>query len=262
MEEGHRTLLLIAGEHPAYSGVGRVASYVTALRRERLDFSIIVEVGPLSFEEYRILHEVGISHCLLFQETYNRNIYAQIHRGRKRDYDWRLRAMERALSAGIEKIGMGILLGLGSWKDDLMMLIDHAYKIKEEFGRFPATFSFPRLRSASGIAALKSSTVSNEDFQKILAISRLACPDVGIVLTTREAPGFRRELLERGLGITHMSAGSSTAPGGYTLKEQCGEGAQFELADHRPLLEVMNEVREFDYQPIMNLNACVIEPRR
>lgn len=247
--EGHRTLLLIAGEHPLYSGVGQIASYVTALRRAGLDFSLMVEVGPLSAEDHRILHESGINHCLLFQETYNKDTYARIHRGRKRDYDWRLRAMERALSAGIEKVGLGILLGLGSWQDDLIMLIDHAYKIKEEFGCFPATFSYPRLRSASGAVSSEGNAVSDEDFQKILAVSRLACPDVGIVLTTRESPDFRRELLESGIGITHMSAGSSTAPGGYTLQNQRDEAGQFELADHRSFAEVTGEARRLGYAP-------------
>ncbi|MDP2643998.1 MAG: radical SAM protein [Desulfobacterales bacterium] len=250
--EGHRTLLLIAGEHPLYSGVGQIASYVAALRRAGLDFSLIVEVGPLSLEDYGILHELGINHCLLFQETYHRETYTQVHRGRKRDFDWRLRAMERALSAGIEKVGVGILLGLGSWQFDLIRLIDYAYKIKEEFGSFPATFSFPRMRPANGTALFQNNAVSDGDFQKILAISRLTCPTVGLVLTTRESPDFRRKLLERGLGITHISAGSSTTPGGYTLKSKSGDDGQFELADHRPLLKVVNEVLKLGYQPVMS----------
>lgn len=253
--EGHRTLLLIAGEHPVYSGVGQIASHVTALRRAGLDFSLMVEVGSLSYEDYRILHELGINHYLLFQETYDREIYAQVHRGRKRDYDWRLEAMERALAAGIERIGVGILLGLAPWREDLVALVSHAYAIKEKFGCFPATFSFPRLRPAPGVTSFHSQAVSDEDYQKILAISRLACPEVGIVLTTREAPDFRSKLLEAGMGITHLSAGSSTVPGGYTLKIDAAEDGQFELADHRPLAEVVHEIQELGYQPVYGPSA-------
>lgn len=248
--EGHRTLLLISGEHPVYSGVGQIASYVTALRRAGLDFSLMVEIAPLSVEDYAILHELGVNHCLLFQETYDRKTYAQVHRGRKRDYDWRLRAMERALEAGIENIGLGILLGLGSWMEDLICLVAHAHEVKERYGRFPATFSFPRLRPAHGVAPLGDKAVSDEDFQKILAMIRLACPEVGIVLTTREAPDFRRKLLEAGIGVTHLSAGSSTVPGGYTLKIEPAEDGQFELADRRPLAEVAREAQRLGYRPV------------
>ena len=248
--EGQRTLLLIAGEHPVYSGVGQIASYVTALRRVGLDFSLMIEIAPLSVEDYAILHELGINHCLLFQETYDRGTYAQIHHGKKRDYDWRLAAMERALEAGIENIGLGILIGLHPYQEDLVRLIEHAYRIKETLGRFPATFSFPRLRPAPGISFYQANTVSDEAFEKMLALTRLACPDVGIVLTTREKPQFRKRLLQRGLGITHMSAGSSTLPGGYTVQNETGENGQFELFDHRSLEEVEQEARSLEYHRV------------
>lgn len=250
-DEGHRTLLLIAGEHPAYSGVAQIASYVEVLRGAGLDFTLMVEVGPLSLEDYRRLHALGINHCLLFQETYNRQIYARVHRGRKSDYNWRLEAMERALAGGIENVGLGILLGIGPWQEDLRDLIAHAYTLKERYGRFPATFSFPRLRPVYGGSSFQGNEVSDEDFQKILAASRLACPDVGIVLTTRETPSFRRQLLEKGIGITHMSAGSSTVPGGYTLQQAVGHEGQFELADHRSLAVVVQEVQKLGYHPFM-----------
>lgn len=245
--EGHRTLLLIAGEHPLYSGVGQIASYVTALRRAGLDFSLMMEVGPLGVRDYEILHELGVRSCLLFQETYNRATYAQLHRGKKKDYDWRLRAMERALESGIENIGLGILIGLHPYQEDLISLMEHAYRIRKTFGRFPTTFSFPRLRPAHGISLCREDAVSDEAFEKILALTRLACPDVGIVLTTRETPQFRKRLLQSGLGITHMSAGSSTLPGGYTLKNESGYGGQFELFDHRSLTEVEQEARSLGY---------------
>lgn len=248
--EGHRTLLLIAGEHPVYAGVGQIASYMTALRREGLDFSIMIEVGPLSVEDYGILRESGVRHCLLFQETYDPEAYEKVHRGKKGDYGWRLKAMERALEAGMENVGLGILLGLGTSEEDLIRLVEHAYEIKKKFGKFPATFSFPRLRPAYGVSFSEGQFVPDEMFENILAISRLACPEVGIVLTTREKPQFRKRLLQRGMGITHMSAGSSTLPGGYTLKNEAGHGGQFELFDHRSLREVEQEALSLGYHPV------------
>lgn len=254
-KEGHRTLLLIAGEHPVYAGVGQVALYLTALRRSGLDFSIMVEVGPLSVEDYGILREMGVNHCLLFQETYDREIYGRVHRGKKKDFDWRFHAMERALAAGIENIGLGILLGLGPWREDLIRLMDHAYGVKERYGCLPATFSFPRLKPAHGVTSFHNHTVSDEAFQKIVAVCRLACPEAGIVLTTREDAGFRRSLLEKGMGVTHMSAGSCTAPGGYTLGAQSFEDGQFELSDHRPLRGVVREAEGLGCRPIFNPEA-------
>lgn len=248
--QGHRTLLLIAGEHPVHSGVDRMASYLEALAREGLHFSIMAEVGPLAVEEYRRLHELGVNHCILFQETYDRTVYANVHHGLKKNYDWRLYAMERALEAGIENVGLGILLGLGPWQQDVLALIGHAHRIKEVFGRFPATLSFPRLRPSSGNSLKAYEPISDEDFLKILAVSRLACPDSGFVLSTRETPALRRRILEMGIAITHLSAGSSTVPQGYTLQKTAG---QFELADCRSLEEVVCETEGLSFSTFLNL---------
>lgn len=235
-DQGHRSLLLIAGEHPIHAGLGDIASYVCALARENLHFSLLAEIAPLPTAEYRVLRDLGIQHVLLFQETYNREAYARYHWGLKSDYDWRIKSMERAGKAGIEKIGMGILLGLHFWREDLVDLIRHAWHLKKEFGSFPATFSFPRLQPAPGVslACLNGMRVSDDDFKKIIALTRLAIPESGIVLSTRETADFRTKLLEESIGITHMSAGSCTTPGGYTLGEKEPSG-QFEIVDHRSL---------------------------
>lgn len=254
-KEGHRSLLLIAGEHPVYGGVGQVASYVRALRREKLFFSLAVEVGPLGQNGYDFLRDLDANQFLLFQETYDRKTYDRAHRGPKKDYDWRLTAIERARSAGIERVGLGILLGLYDYRSDLVGLIRHAWQIKQKFGAFPSTFSFPRLRPAFGIPSFSPSRyrVSDEDYEKIIALARIAVPSAGIVLTTREKPEFRRRLLQLGIGITHMSAGSATTPGGYTLEQDTRQGSQFDLLDHRPLKRVEREARDLGYRPIPHL---------
>jgi 2-iminoacetate synthase len=235
-----------------YAGVGQIAAYVSALKREGLSFSLMVEMGPLETRDYQILGELGIKQVLLFQETYDRGIYAEVHSGRKGDYDWRLTALTRARGAGIEQVGFGILLGLHDYRKDLMSLIRHAWYFKEKLGVFPATFSFPRLRPAHGIDAfpITNASVSDDDYEKIIAMTRLALPSTGIVLTTREAPDFRDQLLKKRIGITHISAGSSTAPGGYTVDEN-NENGQFNIFDRRSLSEVIETVRKLEYQPCM-----------
>lgn len=249
--KGHRSLLLIAGEHPVYSGVEKIAEYVWSLKRENLAFSMAVEVGPLKTEEYHYLRQLGVNRCLLFQETYSRNTYVRIHEGPKKDFDWRYQALERALLGGIEKVGLGILLGLQSYREDVIELLRHARRFKKKFGIFPATFSFPRLRPAHGVPPfpVTETAVSDGELTKLIAVARVAAPTVGIVLTTRESPAFRNRLLELKIGVTHLSAGSSTLPGGYTLRPEAEEG-QFDLRDHRPLGEVEKEVSALGYEPV------------
>lgn len=251
--EGHRTLLLIAGEHPRYAGTEKLGEYLWRLRRSHLDFSLMAEVGPLDTAEYRFLGDLGVRQVLLFQETYDRATYSSVHEGPKRNFDWRLEAMERALSAGMERVGLGILVGLHDYREDLAELVYHAHQIEEKFGRLPATFSFPRLRPAPGISFFQDSDelVTCEAYEKMIALVRLALPSVGIVLSTREGSEFRDHLLDLGIGVTHLSAGSSTVPGGYTLEKEV-EGGQFNLLDHRPLKEVAESAKTRGYQPIFH----------
>ncbi|MBI2167000.1 MAG: radical SAM protein [Candidatus Omnitrophica bacterium] len=252
-QEGHRSLLLIAGEHPVYAGVDRIAGYLQVLQKADLAFSVTVEVGPLDFTGYRTLKALGVDRCLLFQETYHRPSYVLVHDGPKKNFDWRLEAMERAVLAGLGKVGLGILLGLHSFREDLAGLVGHAWTFKKKFGFFPATFSFPRLQPAYGVSVpwAAQETVSDEDFEKIIAVSRLAMPSVGIVLTTRETPAMRKRLIELGIGVTHLSAGSSTQPGGYTVEPE-ERGGQFDLRDHRPLREVEREVSSQGYESVFH----------
>lgn len=254
-EQGHRTLLLVAAEHPFLAGAARIERYLSRLREANLPFYLMAEVAPMSPVDYQALKRAGISQCLLFQETYDRDLYARIHDGPKKDYEWRIGAMARALEAGIPRVGLGILLGLNDYRADLTGLISHAWELRRNGGEFPATFSFPRLRSAYGIDPPSGSReVSDEEYQKIIVLTRLAVPSAGIVLSTRETPEFRACALKKQIGITHMSAGSATAPGGYTLMES-RPGGQFDLLDHRPLAEVLAETVETGHFPCLQPNA-------
>lgn len=164
--------------------------------------------------------------------------------------------MERARRGGIEKVGLGVLLGLTSYPQDLVELIRHAWRLKETTGAFPTTLSFPRIRPASGVSwSFKGENiVSDEEYEKIIAVTRLALPSVGIVLSTREEPTFRDHLLQLGIGITHLSAGSSTVPGGYTIERKSdSEEGQFELLDSRCLKEVIEKSASLGFKPRVSL---------
>ncbi len=258
-DEGHRTLLLVAAEHPLHAGVSRVEDYMAALRKTGLDFFVMAEIGPLTVDEYRKLRAAGISQCVLFQETYQRDLYGKLHRrGPKKDFQWRYDAMTRAMEGGFRKVGLGFLLGLHAYPEDCAEMARHAWEIKKRFGVFPETFSLPRLRPAYGVEPPAGHpAVPDEDFKKIVAVMRLAFPQTGLVLSTRETPSFRDHLLESGIGITHMSAGCSTMPGGYTLEKIPAEGSQFSISDNRPLCEVVERMLELGYDTDIS-----VQPRR
>ena len=210
---------------------------------------INANVAPLSVEEFRQLKATGIGTYQLFQETYHRETYAGVHlAGRKRDYDWRVTAMDRAMEADIDDVGVGVLFGLFDWRFELLALMQHARHLEKHFGVGPHTISVPRLEPASGsdVASQPPYPVSDVDFRKIVAILRMAVPYTGIIMSTRETPNIRRETFS--LGVSQISAGSRTNPGGYT--EQTTEtGEQFSLGDHRPLDEVVRNIAELGYIP-------------
>lgn len=248
-EQGHRTLLLVGGEHPEHSNVERVKTYVEGLQKEGLPFSLTLEISPQSLEDYRRLKALGIRQCLLFQETYDFAVYHTIHHGPKRNFQWRHEAMFRAQEAGMERVGLGILLGLKNAQEDVLSLIQHAWEFKRRFGRFPATVSYPRLCPAEGVSFGAFLKIPDETYYQVLALTRLALPETGLILSTRESSGFRDRLLELGIGITHLSAGSSTVPGGYTLLHRDAAAGQFYLEDSRSLREVQASALSLGYTP-------------
>jgi 2-iminoacetate synthase len=207
-----------------------------------------VNLAPLSIDDFKSLHAAEIGTFQLFQETYHRPTYASVHlKGKKADFDWRASAIDRAMLAGIDDVGMGVLFGLHDWRFDLLSLMQHNAHLEERFGVGAHTFSMPRIEPAEGAPMSENppAGVSDMDFKKIIAIMRLAVPYTGLILSTREDAAMRTEGCA--LGISQISAGSRTNPGGYGADEE--STGQFQLGDHRSLEEVVHELASTGYIP-------------
>jgi len=252
IEEGHKRILLVAGESYPNNDFRYVLNSIDSIYKTKSGHGEIrrinVNVAPLELHQFQELKAAGIGTYQLFQETYHRETYRKMHiRGPKSDYQWRLEGMDRAMEAGIDDVGVGVLFGLQDWRFEVLALMQHIGHLEKKFGVGPHTISVPRLEPATGslVAGNPPVAVSDLDFKKIVAILRLAVPYTGIIMSTRESPLMRRETLA--LGVSQISAGSRTSPGGYCNDE--GESGQFSLGDHRSLNEVINDVMEMGYIP-------------
>jgi 2-iminoacetate synthase len=208
-----------------------------------------INVAPLSVDDFRALKAADIGTYQLFQETYDRDVYKTVHiRGKKSDFDWRVSAMDRAMAAGIDDVGLGVLYGLGDWRFETLALMEHIAHLESLFGVGCHTISVPRMEPAHGsdVASAPPQQVSDEDFKKIVAILRLAVPYTGLIMSTRENAAMRRETYD--LGVSQVSAGSRTNPGGYA-DESRQDASQFQLGDHRSLEEVVKEIASLGYMP-------------
>ncbi len=257
IEQGHKRVLLVAGEHPKESAVDFVGECVKRIYSININGGNIrrinVNTAPLSVEEFKRLksYEIGTYQC--FQETYHYETYKTMHpTGPKSDYEFRLYAMDRAIEAGIDDVGIGALFGLTDYRFETLALLSHAFYLDEKFNIGPHTMSVPRLEPAlNAPAAMKPPFAVDDDaFKKLVATIRLAVPYTGIILSTREKPEIRRELFE--LGISQISAGSRTSPGAYKESQESmseHEMEQFQLGDHRSLDEVIKDCCELGYLP-------------
>lgn len=244
LKKGFRHLLLVSGEHPRSVSPEHIEKIVRLIHREAP--SISLEVAPQTEDIYKSWAKAGAEGIVLYQETYQRDVYAEVHpSGKKRNFDWRLETAERAGTAGMKRLGIGILLGLSNWRKDALALWAHAqYLLKNQWRSF-LTVSLPRIRPAAGHFKPKF-TVQDRDFVQLICALRLCLPDVGITLSTREKPVFRNGLIP--LGITHLSAGSKTEPGGYERPQAAEE--QFEVSDQRSPEEVAGHLRKAGYEPV------------
>lgn len=254
---GHKRLAVECGEDPVHCPLDYVLEAIEtiyAVKEKRGSIRRVnVNIAATTVDHYRRLKEAKIGTYILFQETYHRPTYTLAHpSGPKSDYDWHTTAMDRAMEGGIDDVGLGVLFGLYDYKYEVIALLLHALHLEEVFGVGPHTISVPRLKPAAGVD-LQSFPylVSDADLKKIIAILRLAVPYTGMLISTREAPGFRDELLS--VGISQLSAGSSTGVGGY-YRDKAGAGKmngapQFALADHRSLDEVIRSVCRSGYLP-------------
>ena len=243
-ERGFRHLLLVTGEAPKAADTDYLA---TAIARIRPIFSSIsIEVYPMIEAGYRQVIAAGIDGLTIYQETYDRTLYAEMHPfGKKRDFDFRLRAPEHAAAAGMRRIGIGALLGLGKFRVEAFCTGLHALHLARHCWRTHLTVSFPRMRPADG-GFQPLHPVSDRDFVQLICALRLLLPDAGLVLSTRESAQLRDHLLP--LGITQMSSGSCTSPGGYAEKDQSGQ--QFAIDDDRTAAEVEAMLRARGYDPV------------
>jgi 2-iminoacetate synthase len=253
IEEGHKRILLVAGEAYPREGFDYILKAIDTVYSVKQGSAEIrrvnVNVAPLEVEEFARLKERRIGTYQIFQETYHRPTYGQVHlRGRKMDFDWRLAAMDRAITAGIDDVGVGVLFGLADWRFELLALQQHIQHLEARFGIGPHTISVPRLEPASGadLASHPPHPVSDLAFRKIVAILRLMVPYTGLIMSTRESTKIRRETFA--LGVSQISAGSRTNPGGYS-QEGSDAVAQFSLGDHRSLESVVRDVAELGYVP-------------
>lgn len=251
--QGHKRVVLVAGEAYPKEGLDYILSSIRTVYATHHGADNIrrvnVNIAPLDVPDFRRLKEAEIGTYQLFQETYHRETYGKMHvRGLKADFDWRLGCMDRAMLAGIEDVGIGALFGLYDWRFELLALMHHARHLEERFGCGPHTMSVPRIEPAEGSATSEHPpyAVRDEDFWKIIAILRLAVPYTGLILSTRERPEVRSIALQ--LGISQISAGSRTNPGGYEDDSVDG-GAQFSLGDHRDLDEVVRDLAQTGFIP-------------
>ncbi len=258
VERGHKRVLLVAGESYPKEGFDYILKSIDTIYSVKSGKGEIrrinVNIAPLEVDEFRRLKAARIGTYQLFQETYHRETYASVHTGGpKADYDWRIGAIGRAMEAGIDDAGIGVLFGLFDWRYEILALMQHAAHLEKIYGAGPHTISVPRLEPAAGSALSEHppKPVGDLDFRKIVAILRLAVPYTGIIMSTRETPKIRRETFA--LGVSQISAGSRTNPGGYSHPET-GDlheraGGQFSLGDHRALDDVVKDVCELGFIP-------------
>ena len=255
IDQGFQHLLLVSGEHPKKVSVPFLCEIARMLRPKLA--SLAIEVAPFEEADYRTLAQAGVDTVALYQETYDRETYHRYHLGGpKQDYDRRIRLVSEACRAGIRTVGLGILLGLHPWEKELPRLLQHVQQLMKEFWQTQFTISLPRLKpSAAGF--VPPHPVSDKDFARMICILRLELPDVGIILSTREPPELRNLLLN--MGITQMSAGSRTEPGGYLHPENSDK--QFELEDHRSPAEVVTAITNAGYTPVWkDWDLCLATP--
>ncbi|MCD8072591.1 MAG: [FeFe] hydrogenase H-cluster radical SAM maturase HydG [Alistipes sp.] len=244
--EGQKRLILVFGEHPRYDPafIADTTRLVYRTRRETDRINRVnINAAPLDTDGFRRVKQAGIGTYQIFQETYDPDIYRRVHgRGPKGDYNYRLTALDRAMEAGIDDVGLGVLFGRGEWKFEVMSLVRHTNHLEACFSTGPHTISFPGIKRASNLDPSAHSPVSDEDFKYLVAVLRLAVPYTGLILTAREPEALRNELI--GCGVSQIDAGTKLEVGGYSHhpKEQELDREQFLLSDTCSLAKTVEEL--------------------
>lgn len=261
---GHKRLALETGEHPLMNPIEYVLESIRTIYSIRHKNGAIrrvnVNIAATTEENYRKLRDAGIGTYILFQETYNRAEYERLHpTGPKHDYRWHTEAMDRAMDAGIDDVGCGVLYGLSTYRYDFVGQLMHAEHLEAAKGVGPHTISVPRIRPADDIdPSAFQNAISDDIFEKLVAVLRIAVPYTGIIISTRESQQARERVLA--VGVSQISGGSRTSVGGYTTEERHDETAQFDVNDTRTLDQVINWLLSLGYIPSF-CTACYREGR-
>ncbi len=253
-DNGQKRLILVYGEHPDYSPeyIAHTVKLVYGVKKGHGEIRRVnINAAPLDIEGFRKVGESGIGTYQIFQETYHPEAYKWYHLGgKKRDYEWRLTSLDRAQEAGIDDVGIGALFGLYDWRFEVLGLVRHTNHLEACYNVGPHTISFPRIKDALSLNLDKKYETSDDDFKKLVAILRLAVPYTGLILTAREAPEVRREVLQ--YGVSQIDGGTKLELGSYSdsrNEEQNLNREQFKINDARSLAEVIDELLTNDYLP-------------
>ncbi len=245
-DQGIENILLLTGESYKVTPLAYLKKAVSVAKNYFPN--IALEVHPMEEQEYKELFEQGVDGITVYQETYDPARYAQVHiSGTKSNYNFRYDTPQRAAKAGIRSISMGILLGLANVTEDLFCLYQHLCFMEKQYPGVEYGVSFPRLKPIKG-ENFAQCFVDDKTFIKIICLTRILFPRVGINLSTREDPKLRDHALE--LGVTRMSAGSNTSVGGYTLKSPEDQDPQFDIADHRSVKEIVDLLKTRHFDPV------------
>ena len=260
---GHKRLALETGEDPDYASMEYLLESINTIYSIKHKNGAIrrvnVNIAATTVENYKKLKDAGIGTYVLFQETYHKPTYEKVHpSGPKSNYEYHTEAMDRAMEAGIDDVGIGVLFGLYNYKYDFTAMLYHAKHLEDTFGCGPHTISVPRIRPADDVD-VKSfpNAIVDSLFKKIVAVLRIAVPYTGIIVSTRESQKSREEVLE--VGVSQISGGSRTSVGGYVEEEE-ENSKQFEISDNRSLDDIIKWLADIDYLPSF-CTACYREGR-
>ena len=262
---GHKRLALEAGEDPLHNPIEYILESIKTIygikHKNGAIRRVNVNIAATSVQNYKRLHDAGIGTYILFQETYHKENYERLHpRGPKSNYAYHTEAMDRAMQGGIDDVGIGVLFGLNTYRYDFVGLLMHAEHLEATYGVGPHTISVPRICPADDIdTATFENAISDEVFQKIVAVTRISVPYTGMIISTRESQRSREKVLE--LGVSQLSGGSRTTVGGYAHPELPEENsAQFDISDNRTLDEIVAWLLRLGYVPSF-CTACYREGR-
>lgn len=262
---GHKRLALETGEHPVYNPISYVLDSIDTIysihHRNGAIRRVNVNIAATTVENYRLLKEAGIGTYILFQETYNRSTYESLHpSGPKSDWAYHTEAMDRAMTGGIDDVGIGVLFGLYNYRYDFVGLLMHAEHLEAAFGVGPHTISVPRIRPADDIDPRDfPDAVTDDVFRRIVAVLRIAVPYTGMIVSTRESQLTREMVLD--VGVSQLSGASRTGVGEYAGGgEEAARSAQFDISDNRTLDEVVAWLLQLGYIPSF-CTACYREGR-